>query len=74
MARTKSMASIDAEIAQAKETVMKTKARHEAAIANLEAAMARKDELIAKDLLDAFRKSGKSYEAVMRFLKEGLRT
>ncbi|MCK9330661.1 MAG: hypothetical protein PHT39_09525 [Sphaerochaetaceae bacterium] len=73
MARTKSMATIENEIAEAKEVVLKTKAKHEAAIANLEAVMARKDELVAKDLLDAFQKSGKSYDAVMRFLKEGSR-
>lgn len=39
--------------------VIRTKAKHEAAI--------------ARDLLDAFKKSGKSYDVVMRFLKEGLR-
>jgi uncharacterized protein (DUF4415 family) len=74
MARTKSMATIETEIAKAKEVVLKTKAKHEAAIADLEAAMAKKDERIAKDLLDAFKKSGKSYDTVMRSLKEGLRT
>ena len=73
MARMKSMKTIETEIAHAKEMVFKSKARHEAAIANLEAVMARKDELIAKDLFDAFKKSGKSYDVVMRFLKEGLR-
>ncbi len=74
MARTKSMAAIEAEIAKAKEVVLKTKAKHEDAIADLETAMTKKDERIAKDLLDAFKKSGKSYDTVMRFLKEGLRT
>lgn len=73
MARTKSMKTIENEIAQAREMVLKTKARYEAAITNLEAATARKDELIAKELLEAFKKSGKSYDVVMRFLKEGLR-
>lgn len=73
MARTKSMKTIENEIAQAREMVLKTKARHEAAITNLKAATARKDELIAKELLEAFKKSGKSYDVVMRFLKEGLR-
>jgi len=68
------MTTIEAEIAEAKKVVLKTKARHEAAIADLEAVMAIKDELVAKDLLDAFKKSGKSYDVVMRFLKEGLRT
>ena len=73
MARTKSMKTMETEIAEAKDVVTRTKARHEAAIANSEAVMTRKDELIARDLLDAFRKSGKSYDAVKRFLKEGLR-
>lgn len=48
MAREKSMAAIEAEIAKAKEAVLKTKDRHEAAIADLEAAMTKKDERIAK--------------------------
>lgn len=74
MARMKSMATIETEIAKAKEAVLKTKARYEAAITDLEAVMAKKDERIAKDLLDALKKSGKSYDTVMRFLKEGLRT
>jgi hypothetical protein len=73
MARTKSMATIESEIVKAKEVVIKTKAKYEAAITELETAMARRDEFIARDLLDAFKKSGKSYETVMRFLKEGKR-
>lgn len=73
MARTKSMTAIESEIAKAKEAVLTTKAKHEAAISDLEAAMAKKDERIDKDLLNAFKKSGKSYDTVMRFLKEGLR-
>lgn len=73
MARMKSMTSIETEITKAKEVVIKTKVKYEAAITNLEATMVKKDELIAKDLLDAFKKSGKSYDAVMRFLKDGLR-
>jgi len=59
MARVKSMASIETEITEAKEVVPKTKSRHEAAI--------------AKDQLDAFKNSGKSYDTVMRYLNEGLR-
>ena len=74
MARTKSMTTIENEIAEAKKVVLKTKAKYEAAITDLKVAMAKKDELIAKDLLDAFKKSGKSYEVVMRYLKESLRS
>jgi len=36
--------------------------------------MAKKDELVSKDLLNAFKKSGKSYDVVLRYLKEGLRS
>jgi hypothetical protein len=67
------MKTIENEIAQAREMVLKTKARHEAAITNLETAMSRKDEFIAGKLLEAFKESSKSYDVVMRFLKEGLR-
>jgi uncharacterized protein (DUF4415 family) len=74
MARKKSMATIETEIVKAKETVLKTKTKYEAAIADLEAVMTKKDDRIAKDLLDAFKKSGKSYDTLMRFLKDGLRT
>jgi len=73
MARKKSMVSIEAEISKAKEVVLTTKVKHEAAIAHLEATMAKKDERIAQDLLEAYKKSGKSYDTVMRFLGEGLR-
>lgn len=73
MARAKSMATVESEIVKAKEVVIKTKAKFESAITELEAAMAKRDEFIAKDLLEAFKKSGKSYETVMRFLKEGKR-
>jgi len=58
MARTKSMATIESEIVKAKEVVIKAKAKYETAITALEAAMAKRDEVIAKDLLDAFKKSG----------------
>jgi uncharacterized protein (DUF4415 family) len=74
MARMKSMASIESEIIKAKEAVIKAKAKYDAAITDLEAVMAMKDERIAKDLLTAFKKSGKSYDTVIRFLKEGVHT
>jgi 16S rRNA C1402 (ribose-2'-O) methylase RsmI len=73
MIRTKSLKAIENEIAQTSEVMFKTKAKHEAAIANLEAVMTRKDEFIARELLEAFKESGKSYYVMMRFLEEGLR-
>lgn len=74
MARKKSMAAIETEITKAQEAVLITKAKYDTAIADCKAAMAMKDERIASDLLEAFKKSGKSYETVMRFLKEGIHT
>jgi hypothetical protein len=68
MARTKSMATIESEIVMAKEVVIKAKAKYETAITALEAAMAKRDEVIAKDLLDAFKKSGKSYSELPKII------
>ncbi|HOE89279.1 MAG: hypothetical protein BWY50_01273 [Spirochaetes bacterium ADurb.Bin315] len=54
MARTKTMASIDAKIEKAQTTVEKTKARYDATIPELE-----KKNLQAKELITAIEKSGK---------------
>jgi hypothetical protein len=73
MARVRSLDSVEAEVRQAQEAVVKAKARYEAALKKLEDAMARKDEVTARELLAAFKKSGKPYAVVMRYLKEGVR-
>jgi hypothetical protein len=73
MARTKTMASIDAKIVKAQTTVEKTKARYDAAIAELETLYAEKRDLQAKELATAIEKSGKSYEDVLAFVKSGKR-
>ena len=73
MARTKSLASVEAEVCQAQEAGVKAKARYEAALGKLEDAMASKDEVTARELLSAFKKSGKPYAVVMRYLQEGVR-
>lgn len=73
MARTKSLASVEAEVCQAQEAVVKAKARYEAALKKLEGAMARRGEVTARELLSAFKKSGKSYAVVLRYLQEGVR-
>ena len=69
MARMKSAASIDAKIAKAQDTVVKVKARYDLAMIALEDLMAKKDEILRKELLEAFTKSGKSYAETMKFLK-----
>lgn len=68
------MVSIESEIIKAKEAVIKAKVKYDAAITDLEAVITVKDDRIAKDLLIAFKKSGKSYDTVIRFLKEGVHT
>ena len=73
MARARSLDSVEAEVRQAQEAVVKAKARYEAALKKLEDAMARKDEVTARELLSAFKKSGKPYAVVMRYLQEGVR-
>ena len=67
----KSTESIDAKIAKAQDTVIRVKRRYDSVLADLEDLMAKKDELLKKQLLEAFIKSDKSYAETMKFLKEG---
>lgn len=73
MARTKTMASIDAKIRKAQDSVEKTKARYNGAVNELEALLIEKEELQIKELATAIEKSGKSYEDVLKFIKNGMR-
>lgn len=70
MARTKTMASIDARIRKSQDSVEKTKARYDAAITELGALYDEKKKLQLKELSAAIEKSGKSYEEVLRFVKD----
>ncbi|MDT4762155.1 hypothetical protein [Sphaerochaeta sp. PS] len=45
------------------------KGRYDLALAALENLMAKKNELMWKELLEAFVKSGKSYAETLKFLK-----
>jgi seryl-tRNA synthetase len=71
MARIKTMASIDAKIRKAQESVEKIKARYDAAISELEALYNEKEALQIQELTAAMEKSGKSYEEVLKFVKNG---
>lgn len=62
--------SIEDKINQQKEVVSKTKDKYDAAVADLEKLMKKRDELRNKELLDAFASSGKSYDEIMAFLSE----
>lgn len=60
--------SIEDKINQQKEAVSKAKDRYDAAVAELEKLMKKRDEIRNKELLDAFASSDKSYDEIMEFL------
>ncbi len=71
MARKMMMASIDAKSKKAQGSVESTKARYDAAITGLGALYDQKKELQLQELAAAIEKSGKSYEEVLKFIKNG---
>jgi len=62
--------SIDEKIAQQKQAVFQAKDKYEAAVAELDKLMKKRDELRSKELLAAFAASKRSFDEVMQFLKE----
>ena len=68
MARTKTISSIDSEIAKTQELLAKAKARYDDLAEELKALMNQKRELQAKEIMAAFIESGKSYSEIMNFL------
>lgn len=62
--------SLEEKIQAQKEVVSKAKDKYEAALEELEKLMKKRDELRNKELLNAFAASNKSYEEIMRFLRE----
>jgi septal ring factor EnvC (AmiA/AmiB activator) len=71
MARTKSIGSIETQIAQAQEDLVKAKAKYDAIADNLEKLMVQKKEHQARQIMEAFIKSGKSFQEIMNFLDTG---
>lgn len=59
---------IEEKINQQKQVVAKEKERYDAALAELEKLMKKRDEQRNKELLEAISKSEKSYEEIMGFL------
>ena len=68
MARTKSISSIEAEIAKLEAELNRAQARVDAISAKLLKAQKEKQENEAKQVMEAFRKSGKSLQELMTFL------
>ena len=63
--------SIDEKIDQQKEVVLKIKEKYDAAVAELERLMRKRDEARNKEILQAIAVSDKSYEEIMAFLTGG---
>lgn len=63
--------SIDEKIDQQKEVVLKIKEKYDAAVAELERLMRKRDEARNKEILQAIAGSDKSYEEIMAFLTGG---
>ena len=68
MARTRSMTSIDAEISKVENELSKLQEKQDALIAQLTELQKLKQEFEPKQVMDAFRKSGKSLQELMTFL------
>ncbi len=62
---------IEDKIRQQKQVVSGIKDKYDAAVAELERLMKKRDELRNKELLQAFASSGRSYDEIMGFLRSG---
>ena len=69
MARTRSIDSIDAEIRQVESDLTKLHAKQESLEEKLLGLQKSKQEIEAKQIMNAFRKSGKSMHELMVFLE-----
>ena len=66
--RTRTMTSIEADIAKVQAALMRTQKKYDSLAEQLKALFQEKDDLMARALMDTFKKSGKSYEELMKFL------
>ena len=66
--RKRTMTSIEADIAKVKAALMRTQKKYDSLAEELKALVQEKDDLMARSLMDTFKKSGKSYEELMKFL------
>ena len=68
MARMKSISTIEAEIVKTQEELAKIQARYDKTAAELEKLQEQKRQYEAKQIMDAYVKSGKSIDEIMTFL------
>lgn len=68
MARRKSLKKIDALIAEKQQAIERAKARYERLCSELKELYEEQDRIMAAEVLDALRKSKRSYRELMTFL------
>lgn len=68
VARTKTISSIEAELAKVEADLSKAQARVDALTAKLLDLQKQKQEYESRQIMDAYRKSGKTFEELMTFL------
>lgn len=64
--------SIDEKIERAKELVGRAKVKYDAAVNELESLMAKRDELKKEELIVAIMNSSKSYDEILKFIKNDI--
>jgi len=69
MARMKSISTIEVEITKVKEELSKLQAKQDTLAAKLRDLQKQKRDHEAKEIMDAYIKSGKSYQELMTFLQ-----
>ena len=69
MPRRKSMSSIETEISALKEKIAAAKKRYENLCLELEKRQEERDLILAQEVVQAMRKSGKTYHELMTFLQ-----
>jgi septal ring factor EnvC (AmiA/AmiB activator) len=71
MARMKSIASIEAQIAKTQEDMVKPKARYDVIADDLEKLLVQKKEHQVRQIMDAFTISGNSFQEIINSLDAG---
>lgn len=73
MPRQKTISGIEAKIKQAEDNVVKAKGRYDHALSKLEALIKEKQHMQDLEMLALYKKSGKSFDAVKRYLTDSSR-
>ena len=68
MARTRSISSIDAEISKLEDELSKVKEKYDALAARILELQKQKQDIEARQVMEAFKRSGKSMQELMNFL------